>query len=264
MEQLCFELKQVQVTYLDKEILTIERLAVHQFDRIGIVGKNGEGKSTLLKLLAGKIKPTNGLVDRHVEGGYLEQTEPPAEQSADPALLGKLAVPASSDLLSGGEQTRKKLAQLFTDYHEALLLDEPTTHLDQAGISFLIDQLRYYYGALVLISHDRAVLDELVTTIWEVHKGEVRVYAGNYSAYLEQKRLEREQQIQAHEQFIKEKARLEQAAEAKMKKAQKVAQAGRLSKKEANAKPNKSFMTKSKGSSQKAVQKAAKAIEHRV
>lgn len=87
-----------------------------------------------------------------------------------------------------------KLAQLFTHYYEALLIVEPTTHLDQEGISFLLDELRYYYGALVIISHDCAVLDELVTTIWEVHEGKVRIYSGNYSEYLVQKKLEREQQ----------------------------------------------------------------------
>lgn len=129
--------------------------------------------------------------------------------------------------------------------------------------NWIIDELRYYYGALVLISHDRAVLDELVTTIWEVHEGEVHVYSGNYSEYMAQKQLKREQQTQAHEQFIKEKSRLEKAAQEKMKKTEKIAQAGRLSKKEANAKPNKSFMTKSKGTSQKAAQRAAKAMEQR-
>lgn len=115
-----------------------------------------------------------------------------------------------------------------------------------------------------MISHDRAILDELVTTIWEVHEGEVHVYSGNYSEYMAQKQLKREQQTQAHEKFIKEKSRLEKAAQEKMKKAEKIAQAGRLSKKEANAKPNKTFMTKSKGTSQKAAQRAAKAMEHRV
>ncbi|WP_066190324.1 Msr family ABC-F type ribosomal protection protein [Gracilibacillus timonensis] len=264
MELLSYELNNVRMTYLDKDILTIERLAVHQFDRIGIVGKNGEGKSTLLKMLAGQIEPTYGKVHRHVTSGYFEQIEAPSNDPADPALLGKLAVPESDDRLSGGEQTRKKLAQLFSDYYEALLIDEPTTHLDQDGITFLLDQLRYYYGALVLISHDRAVLDELVTTIWEVDQGQIRVYAGNYSQYIEQKQQEIEQQQQAREQFVKEKQRLEQAAAEKMKKAQKVAQAGRMSKKEANAKPDKSFMTKSKGSSQKAMQKASKAIEQRM
>lgn len=264
MEQICFEIENVEVTYLDKEILKLGRLAIHQFDRIGIVGKNGTGKSTILKILAGHVQPTKGKVHRHVECGYFEQLDEPKAHEADPALLGKLAIPKDSVQLSGGEQTRMKLAQLFTHYYEALLIDEPTTHLDQDGISFFLDEHRHYYGALVLVSHDRAVLDELATTIWEIDGGEVRVYAGNYSAYEAQKQLEREQQQQAHEQFVKEKSRLDKAAQEKMKKAQKVAQAGRMSKTEANAKPNKMFMTKSKGTSQKAMQRAAKAIESRM
>ena len=264
MEQICFEIENVEVTYLDKEIVKIDRLAVHQFDRIGIVGKNGAGKTTLLKLLAGKLQPSSGKVNRHIAYGYFEQMEAPTDSEADLALLGKLSIPRNTEQLSGGEQTRLKLAQLFTHYHEALLIDEPTTHLDQDGISFLLEELKFYYGALVLISHDRAVLDELVTTIWEIEDGKVNVYSGNYSEYMAQKQLEREQQRQAHEQFIKEKSRLEKAAHEKMKKAEKIVQAGSMSKKEANAKPNKMFMTKSKGTSQKAVQRAAKAIEQRM
>ncbi|WP_449536380.1 Msr family ABC-F type ribosomal protection protein [Ferdinandcohnia sp. Marseille-Q9671] len=264
MEKICFELENVEITYLDKEILKIDRLAIHQFDRIGIVGKNGAGKSTLLKLLAGTVQPTKGKVNRHVENGYFEQLEAPRSLEADPVLTGKLGIPKESDQLSGGEQTRLKLAQLFTHYYEAILLDEPTTHLDQGGITFLVEELRYYYGALILISHDRSVLDELVTTIWEVDEGKVRVYSGNYRDYMAQKQVEREQQQQAHEQFVKEKTRLEKAAQEKMKKAQKVSQAGRMTKREANAKPNKSFMTKSKGTSEKSMQRAAKAIENRM
>lgn len=264
MEKICFELENIKVNFLDKEILNIERLAIHQFDQIGIVGKNGVGKSTLLKIIAGKLEPSKGIVNRYVEHGYLEQVEMPLAVEADPALIGKLAVPVHSEQLSGGEQTKLKLAQLFTHYHESLLIDEPTTHLDQEGIAFLFDELRYYYGALVLISHDRSVLDELVTTIWEIHDGGVHVYAGNYSDYEAQKQLELEQQEQAHEQFMKEKSRLVKAAQIKMQKADKIAQAGNMSKKEAKAKANRMFETKSKGTSQKSVYRAAKAIEQRI
>lgn len=264
MEKICFELENVKINYLDKEVLKIERLAIHQFDRIGIVGKNGAGKSTLLKLIADRIQSTSGKIERYVEHGYLDQLEAPITMEADPAVIGKLAVPLHSDQLSGGEQTKLKLAQLFTQYHEALLIDEPTTHLDQKGISFLLEELQYYYGALVLISHDRAVLDELVTTIWEIRDGKVHIYAGNYSKYIAHKQLELEQQDEAHEQFIKEKSRLKKAAQEKMKKANKIAQAGSMSKKEAKAKANRMFETKSKGTSQKSVYRAAKAIEQRI
>lgn len=75
-------------------------------------------------------------MNRLVENGYFEQLETPSVRDADPVLLGKLDVPKDSNQLSGGEQTRMKLAKLFTHYYEALLIDEPTTHLDQEGISF--------------------------------------------------------------------------------------------------------------------------------
>lgn len=261
MEALSFELVDIEVSFLDKEILKIDRLAIHQFDRIGIVGKNGAGKSTLLKLLAGKIKPAKGKINTHVEAGYFEQIEAPKDMRADPALLGKLNVPKDSEQLSGGEQTKKKLSQLFTDYHEALLIDEPTTHLDQVGIQFLLDQLRYYYGALVLVSHDRAVLNELVEIIWEIDDGAVKVYSGNYDEYLEQKKLEQERQQEAHEQYIKEKNRLEKAAQEKMQQAKNITQAERSTRRQ--EKPNRMFESKSKDTSQKAIQRAAKAIEKR-
>lgn len=264
MEKICYELQQLSVEYLDKEVLSIEQLQIHQFDRIGIVGKNGAGKSTLLNLLAGEIEPTRGTIHRYVNAGTFQQIEWDEQAEADATLLAKLHVPHGQQVMSGGERTRQKLAQLFSHYYEALLIDEPTTHLDQTGIHYIKEELTYYYGALVLISHDRALLDHLVTTIWEVEDGKVRVYTGNYSAYMDQKALERSQQEQAYEHYTKEKIRLEKAASEKMKMAEKVAQAGRLSKREANAKPNKANMTKSKGTSQKSMQRVAKSMEQRI
>lgn len=266
MEKVCFELESIELTYLDKKVLEIEHLAVHQFDRIGIVGKNGAGKSTLLKLLAGLVQPSSGTVKCHVGFGYFDQLTRSEITEVEYDLKGKLSIPETEiNNFSGGELTRLKLAQIFSNYHEALLIDEPTTHLDADGVHFFNEELTYYYGALVLVSHDRYVLDKLVTKIWEVEDGTVTEYTGNYSDYVAQKQLEKKHQQEQHEKYVKEKTRLMKAAEEKMKKADKITKAnGRMSKKETKAMANRMFETKSKGTSQKSVQRAAKAIEQRV
>ncbi|MGQ7277383.1 Msr family ABC-F type ribosomal protection protein [Brevibacillus thermoruber] len=266
MGQVCIELKNVEVTFLDQVVLAIPRLAVHQFDRIGIVGKNGAGKSTLLKVMAGQIAPDKGQVIRYVDAAYFAQMAKPDEREADDELSRRFSVSRTEMAhASGGEQTRMKLAQLFSTYHECLLIDEPTTHLDAEGTQLLIEELTHYDGALVLVSHDRYVLDQLVTKIWEIEDGHVTEYAGNYSDYVAQKERMRMQQQEQYEQYVKEKARLLKAAEEKRKKAETITQANhRMSKKETRAKANKMFMTKSKDTSQKAMQRAAKAMEQRV
>ncbi|WP_394236159.1 Msr family ABC-F type ribosomal protection protein [Niallia oryzisoli] len=266
MEKVCLELENIQLSYLDKLVLSISHLSVHQYDRIGIVGKNGAGKSTLLKLMAGRIQPEKGHVRRFVDFMYFDQLASPINREVNYELIGRLSIPKTEmENLSGGEQTRLKLAHIMSDYHEGLLIDEPTTHLDEAGKQFFIEEMTYYYGALVLVSHDRYVLDKLVTKIWEIEDGCIIEYTGNYSDYVKQKELQRKQQQEQHENYIKEKNRLLKAAEEKMKKADKITQAnGHISKKETKAKANKMFMTKSKDTGQKAVQRAAKAIEKRV
>lgn len=266
MEKVCLELENVELSYLDKVVLNIPRLAVHQFDRIGIVGNNGAGKSTLLKLMNRQIKPDQGYVKSFADFAYFDQLVKPNDREVNYELVGKLSIPQTEiENFSGGEQTRLKLAKILSDYHEGLLIDEPTTHLDEAGTQFFIDELTYYYGTLVLVSHDRYVLDKLVTKIWEIEDGSVTEYTGNYSEYVDQKVLQRKQQQEQHDKYIKEKSRLTKSAEEKMKKADKITQAnGHISKKESKSKANKMFMTKSKGTSQKAVQRAAKAMEQRM
>lgn len=264
MEKVVIELENIELSFLDKLLLDIPQLRVHQFDRIGIVGKNGAGKSTLLKLMGGQVKPEKGKAQQFSDFAYFDQLTSPAGSEIDYDLKGKLSIPQTDiEKFSGGEQTRLKLAQIFSNYHEGLLIDEPTTHLDAEGTQFFIEELMYYYGALVLISHDRYVLDQLVEKIWEVEDGMVTEYTGNYSDYARQKELEKKQQQEQHEKYIKEKTRLTRAAEEKMKKADKITQSnGRI--KDTKAKANRMFETKSKGTSQKSVQRAAKALEQRV
>ncbi|GGA81888.1 ribosomal protection-like ABC-F family protein [Ornithinibacillus halotolerans] len=264
MDRIIFELEDILISYFDKEIIKIDRLAVHQFDRIGIVGKNGAGKSTIIKLLAGEIVPTTGKVIRHVEPAYFEQLSAPQHTGADGELLSKLGISGIEHNSSGGEQAKLKLANVFTDYYEALLLDEPTTHMDQAGISFLIEQLEYYYGAMILVSHDRSLLDQVVTTIWEVADGVIRVYKGNYSDYEKEKNIELKQIIEAHEKYTSEKNRLEMAIQKKKEKAEKLLRNDGKSKQKAKEKPSRLGKSKSKSSSQKAIYRAAKSMEHRI
>src|SRR5699024_11719609 len=147
---------------------------------------------------------------------------------ADYALMSKLSIPKTAiQNFSGGEQTRLKLASLFSNYHEGLLIDEPTTHIDEEGKQFLLDELEYYYGELVLVSHDRYVLDQLVTKIWEIEDGIITEYTGNYTNYVEHKQLAKKQQQEQHEKYVKEKSRLMQAADEKMQKAKQVTQASK-------------------------------------
>ncbi|GAK08787.1 ribosomal protection-like ABC-F family protein [Geomicrobium sp. JCM 19038] len=262
MEQVQLEMNQVTLTFGDRQVLDIESLRVHQLDRIGIVGKNGSGKSSLLKLLEGSLRPTTGHVKKHIEFGYYEQLSAPKVDvhQLDGELSSRLAVPMDAgEQMSGGEETRTKLAALLSTYYEGMLLDEPTTHLDQAGIDFVMEELSYYYGTLLLISHDRRVLDELVTKVWEIDDGKVTEYVGNYSQYVETKDEERQKQREEHDHYVKERDRLHKAVEDKKKHAQKV---GKGSKGQPNA--NRMFMTKDKGTSQKGIMKSAKAMEQRL
>lgn len=90
-----------------------------------------------------------------------------------------------------------------------LLLDEPTTHLDRNGVDYLIEELRYYYGTLIFVSHDRYFLNKLATKIWEVKDGQITEYIGNYDAYKQQKEIEELEQDRLNEKHIKERNKLE-------------------------------------------------------
>ncbi len=171
-------------------------------DRLGVVGINGTGKSTLLRLLAGVDPPETGLVrrGRGTRVGYLGQRpELPAgtvraavgegwEASAALERLG-MGPLADSDVatLSGGQAKRVALAAALVHPVELLILDEPTNHLDLGAITWLEGRLATHAGGLVLVTHDRHMLDRVTTRMLELDRGRAYVHEGGYSSYLEAK-----------------------------------------------------------------------------
>jgi ATP-binding cassette subfamily F protein uup len=198
-------------------------LGVAQGDRIGVVGRNGDGKSTLQRLIAGLEEPDEGAVTRTrgVEAALLgqgDELDPSRtiraelagdrsdhERAADPraravfdGLLFGVDLDAPIGPLSGGERRRVALARLLLDSPELLLLDEPTNHLDVEAVDWLARHLAERRGSLVVITHDRWFLDAVCSSTWEVVDGGVNRYEGGYAAYV-LARAERERQEAARD-----------------------------------------------------------------
>ncbi|MCB0979557.1 MAG: ABC-F family ATP-binding cassette domain-containing protein, partial [Ilumatobacter sp.] len=196
-------------------------LTVADGDRVGVVGINGCGKSTLLRMLARELDAEAGEVrwGRGVRVGFLpQQPVLPAGTVRDAvgggwqgaAMLDRLGmaglVDARTDELSGGQAKRTALARLLIGEHEVLILDEPTNHLDLDAIQFLEEWLAGYRGGLVLVTHDRHVLDRVTTKVLEIDRGSAYLHVpqgytegSGYAAYLAG-RAEREERAQAAEQ----------------------------------------------------------------
>ena len=202
-------------------------LGIGDGQRIGIVGRNGDGKTTLLRLIAGDLTPDSGAVvpRRGLRVGYLSQRDDfPASLEVGQAIVGDTPehVWASNptvrqvidglvaDLdwnspigsLSGGQARRVALAALLVDEWDILILDEPTNHLDLQGIAWLANHLKTRWaksaGGLVVVTHDRWFLDEVSTDTWEVHDGIVEPFEGGYASYVLQ-RVERDRMASATE-----------------------------------------------------------------
>ena len=213
----------VAKTYGTRVLLDGVSLGVADGDRIGVVGRNGGGKTTLVSILAGVLTPDRGRVT-HTGGlrvGLLAQADeldPTAEVrrvvlgdvpdhvwAADPrsrgvvgSLLAGIPWDASIAPLSGGERRRVALAALLVDDPDLLVLDEPTNHLDVEGVAWLAGYLAARRGALVTVTHDRWFLDAVCTQTWEVADGYVHAYDGGYAAYV-LARAERERRVSADE-----------------------------------------------------------------
>ncbi|RVX44812.1 ATP-binding cassette subfamily F protein uup [Nonomuraea polychroma] len=216
-------LESVSHAYGPKPLLSDVSLGVEAGERIGVVGRNGGGKTTLMSVIAGDVRPDTGRVT-HTRGlrvGFLSQ-----QDTLDPAaavrdivlgamaehewagdqrvreilanLIGDLDLDAKSGELSGGERRRTALAQLLIDDHDLIMLDEPTNHLDIEAIAWLAGHLAARKSALLVVTHDRWFLDAVSTRTWEVVDGRVERYEGGYAAYVLAK-AERERIAQAAE-----------------------------------------------------------------
>src|SRR5271170_6026901 len=210
----------VHLEYPARVIFESTTVGVSDGDRIGIVGRNGDGKSSLLDLLTGQVRPDAGRVTQRsgLRVGALSQADTlDSESTVGWTLVGDLADhewagdPRIRDVvsglvsdigwnavigtLSGGQRRRVQLAALLVDEWDVITLDEPTNHLDIEGITWLATHLRQRWarntGGLLLVTHDRWFLDEVATATWEVHDATVEPFEGGYAAYVLQ-RVERD------------------------------------------------------------------------
>lgn len=212
--------EKVRVEFPTKTVFDNVSLGIDEGDRIGIVGRNGDGKSTLLSLLSGALEPDEGRVVRNgsVRVGLLGQTDdlrdddtvhhalvgdaPEYEWAGDArirdildGLVSDIPWDAEIGTLSGGQRRRVDLARLLIGDWDVIGLDEPTNHLDIRAIWWLAEHLKKRWradtGALLVVTHDRWFLDEVCLNMWEVHDRRVEPFEGGYSAYIQQ-RVERQ------------------------------------------------------------------------
>ena len=197
---------------LERPILNNQDLEIRKGDRIGIVGGNGQGKTTLLKLINGDETLDSGKRDLApgCQIGYFHQDHATLDFNLNPveqieklrpdfqygdirAALGRFQfsseqVKTKLSQLSGGERARVALLKLLLEENNLLLMDEPTNHLDMDSKDTLEEALINYEGSLVTVSHDRWFLDQVVNRIWELQDGVVTVYYGNYTDYVRAKK----------------------------------------------------------------------------
>lgn len=257
---LVLEAIKIKKHYGDRLLFSIDNLIIYQNDRIGIVGVNGCGKTTLLNILTGKESPCEGSVRLYGKHAYITQLQDTTNCEIYRTMEKRFQVnDISHETSSGGETTRLKIARAFSANCSVLFADEPTCNLDMDGIRLLEEQMKNFYGALVLISHDRALLNTLCNRILEIDNGKVSEYPGNYSDYMLLKEAGIKRRQFEYEQYVNEKKRLSAAIAKKKQQAGAIRKApSRMGNSEARLHKRKSGQKMAK------VEKASSGIKKRL
>jgi macrolide transport system ATP-binding/permease protein len=208
------QVRKVSKSFGERVILKDIQFDIQKGEKIGLIGWNGAGKTTLVKMLMKELDPDQGsitFIPLHLKIGYLpqstDQTDLTEEVSEDFFhIISKLGVQKHVGWegeryrqLSNGERLKLSLASIWSQHPEFLILDEPTNHLDLQGVKWLINEMKSYEGAALIISHDRYFLDETVTKIFELEDGRLTIYEGNYTVYREEKKHQIEKQQREYE-----------------------------------------------------------------
>jgi macrolide transport system ATP-binding/permease protein len=207
---LVIESGNIKKFYGDRLVLDIDKLNIYSEDRIGVVGVNGVGKTTLINILSKRIDPDEGWVKLRGKTEYISQLDEPEVYEISSEMASKFGVHRLwNKNMSGGEKTRFKIAKALENESILIFADEPTSNMDIEGIELAEKMLTEYKGGLIIISHDRSFLDKLCNKIIELEGGKIKIYEGNYSDYSRQKLHDKERAQFEYEEYIKEKKRLE-------------------------------------------------------
>lgn len=212
---LLIKIDKIKKYYGDRLILDIDSLEILVGEKIGLVGVNGGGKTTLLNIICGFVEADEGKVNINSNFSYITQLEEVVDIEIG-RISKELKIPNEyNSYLSGGEKVKARIAKALNENKELIIADEPTSNLDGKSITYIEEKFKEYQGAVLLVSHDREFLDNICTKIFELENGKVTVYDGNYSSYI----IQNEERINRaefeYDQYVKEKKRLEEAIKEK-------------------------------------------------
>ena len=233
MAKIILEAAGLQLSYGERQLLKIDQLRIYDTDRIGLVGENGAGKTTLLRILAGERQPEAGTIRRFVPAAVIHQ-DGAGNPGDDQELRARFRAQESRESLSGGEMTRNRITEALSSHPELLMADEPTTDLDQEGLGLLRKALTGFQGAILLISHDRALLRKQCNRIWYLRDGTILDFPGGYDDFIAERDRRMERETFEYEQYKAERKRLKESAQRMAERASQVKKApGRMGNSEA-------------------------------